>query len=146
MAVNPFIDRDDILTKIRAAFTARDPHYAARRAELKQRLAPLAATLEHLQASGHPMNCADQIRLEVQWLLNYREDWTRAARRMDDLEKNLVDTEQPAATQSDDGSWGGCCTEWYRKPTVDALQGDLPSAGLKTLLFMQRLSDPPRIL
>ncbi len=74
MAVNPFIDRDDILAKIRAAFTARDAQYAARRAELKKRLAPLAARLEQLQGSEHPMNCADQIRLEVQWLLNYRED------------------------------------------------------------------------
>ncbi len=148
MAVNPFIDRDDILAKIRAAFTARDAQYPARRAELKKRLAPLAANLEHLQASGHPMNCVDQIRLEVQWLLNYRDEWDRAARRIDDLEKSLTDPGQPAATQGEDGSWGGCCTEWYRKlePTVDALQGDLPSAGLKKLLFMQPLSVPAYVL
>ncbi len=147
MAVNPFIDRDDILAKIRAAFTARDPQYATRRAELKKRLGPLAARLEQLQGSGHPMNCADQIRLEVQWLLNYRADWDRAARRLDDLETSLADTEQPAATQGEDGSWGGCSTEWYRKlePTVDALQG-VPSAGFKRLLFMQQLSDPARLL
>jgi len=148
MAVNPFIDRDDILAKIRAAFTARDAQYAARRAELKKRLAPLAARLEQLQGSGHPMNCADQIRLEVQWLLNYRADWDRAARRLDDLETSLADPGQPAATQGEDGSWGGCCTEWYRKlePTVDALQGDLSSASLKKLVFMQQLSDPARLL
>src|SRR6266568_3614354 len=148
MAVNPFIDRDDILAKIRTAFTARDGQYSARRAELKKRLAPLATNLEQLQASGHPMNCADQIRLEVQWLLNYREDWDRAARRIDDLEKSLADTGQPAATQGEDGSWGGCSTELYRKlePTVDALQGDLPSASLKKLIFMQQLSDPAHVL
>src|SRR5262249_45615408 len=37
---------------------------------------------------------------------------------------------------------------WYRKlePTVDALQGALPSVGLKPLRFMQRLADPGRVL
>ncbi len=143
MAVNSFVDREDVLAQIRAAFTARDAQYPERRAELKKRLAPLAARLEQLQASGHPMICADQIRLEAQWLLNYRDDWNRASQRIDDLEKSLADTEQHGPAQDDDGSWGGCCTEWYRKlePTIDALQGDLPSR-LKPLLFMRRLADP----
>ncbi len=148
MAINPFVDREDVLTQIRAAFTTRDAHYAERRAELKKRLAPLAARLEQLQAIGHPMICADQIRLEAQWLLNYRCDWNRASRRIDELEKSLTETEQHGPVQDDDGSWGGCYTEWYRKlePTIDALQGDLPSTGLKPLLFMQRLTDPARTL
>src|SRR5712692_7339249 len=94
------------------------------------------------------MMCADQIRLEAQWLLNCRDGWSRASRRIDDLEKSLADTEQHGPAQDDDGSWGGCCTEWYRKlePTIDALQGDLPSAGLKKLLFMQPLSVPAYVL
>ena len=148
MAADSFLDREDVLAQIRAAFTARDAQYAVRRAELKKTLAPLAARLDQLQAAGHPMTCADQIRLEAQWLLNYRDDWNRASQRIDDLVKSLADTAQPAPVQDDDGSWGGCYTEWYRKlePTVDALQGDLPSTGLKPLLFVQRLADPAHTL
>ncbi len=146
-AANPFLDREDVLVAIRRAFANRDQLYPQHRAELKKRLEPLAVELDQLQANGHPMICADQIRLEAQWLLNYRDDWERASRRLDDLERSLADTARLGPIQDEDGSWGRCCTEWYRKlePTVDALQGNLQGA-LKPLLFMQKLQDPSRTL
>ena len=148
MTTNPFLDREDVLVRIRAAFATRDTHYGERRAALKARLAPLAAHLDQLQKAGHPMICAEQILLEVQWLLNYRDDWQRATQRIDDLEHSIGQINDHGPVQDDDGSWGGCCTEWYRKlePTVDALQGVLPGGGLKPLRFMQRLTDPGRVL
>jgi len=85
MAVDSFLDREDVLAEIRTAFTKRDAQYAARRAELKKALAPLVQRLDQLQAAGNPMTCADQIRLEAQWLLNYRDDWNRASQRINDL-------------------------------------------------------------
>ncbi|HMD65520.1 MAG TPA: hypothetical protein VKG22_02575 [Stellaceae bacterium] len=146
---NRFIDRDDVLAQIVGEFSARNPAYSDRRRALKQKLAPLADQLNKLQESGHPMGCPEQIMLEVQWLLNYRDDWDRAERRLADLTTGLADIGQAEATQGDDGSWGSCYEEWYRKlePTVDALQtAGLDASSLKPLLFMQRLEDATAVL
>jgi hypothetical protein len=83
--INPFIDCDDVLSQIVGEFAARDPTYPNRRRALKQKLAPLTDPLSKLQLSGHPMGCAEQIMLEVQWLLNYRDDWDLAERRLGEL-------------------------------------------------------------
>jgi hypothetical protein len=95
------------------------------------------------------MICSEQILAEAQWLLNYTEAWERASLRLDTLEKSLANKKQPGPTQDQDGSWGGCCIEWYRKlePTVDALQmSDLEMSKVKRLSFMARLLDPGRTL
>jgi hypothetical protein len=147
MTINPFLDRDDLLTKIRAAFVARDSHYPDRRAALKGQLKPLADRLDQLQKQGHPMVCAEQILLEAQWLSNYRDDWDRAAQRIADLTQAVAKPDDDRPMQDDEGSWGCCCKAWYRKlePTIDALQGELPGA-LKPLQFMQSLADAGRML
>jgi hypothetical protein len=85
MTINPFLDRDDLLTKIRVGFIVRDSHYPDRRAALKAQLKPLADRLDQLQKQGHPMVCAEQILLEAQWLSNYGDDWDHAAQRIADL-------------------------------------------------------------
>jgi hypothetical protein len=141
---NPYLDREDVLGEIRAAFASRDPSYDDRRYSLSQRLRSLNEQLAQQQRKGHAMACAEQIALEAQWLLNYREDWPRAARRIERLAQYLADPPQGGPRPDPDGSWGGCCTEWYRKlePTVDALQGDLTKLKLVPLAFMQRLADP----
>ena len=58
--INPFIDRDDVLSQIVGEFAARDPAYPNRRRALKQKLAPLTDQLSKLQERGHPMGCAEQ--------------------------------------------------------------------------------------
>src|SRR5262249_29772282 len=108
-----------------------------------------AAQLDELQESGAPMGCAEQISLETKWLLNYRDDFDRAERRLAALTASLADPGRGEASQSDDGSWGGCCEEWYRKlePTIDALQAaSLDASGLKPLLFIERLKDARAVL
>ena len=40
------------------------------------------------------MGCAEQIMFEVQWLLNYRDDWDRAERRLGELAISLADISQ----------------------------------------------------
>jgi len=147
--INPFIDRDDVLSQIVGEFAARDPAYPDRRRALTQKLVPLTDQLSKLQESGHPMGCAEQIMLEVQWLLNYRDDWDRAERRLGELAISLADISQGEASQEEDGSWGSCYEEWYRKlePTVDALQiAGLEASGLKPLLFMERFKDARAVL
>jgi hypothetical protein len=147
--MNPFIDRDDVLSQIVGEFAARDPAYPNRRRALKQKLAPLTDQLSRLQESGHPMRCAEQIMLEVQWLLNYRDDWDRAERRLGELAVSLADISQGEASQDEDGSWGSCCEEWYRtlEPTVDALQiAGLEASRLRPLLFMERFKDARAVL
>jgi len=108
MTINPFLDRDDLLTKIRAAFIARDSHYAAQRAALKAQLKPLADRLDQLQKQGRPMVCAEQILLETQWLSNYRDDWDHAAQRMADLTQAVAEPDDNRPMQDAEGSWG-CC-------------------------------------
>jgi hypothetical protein len=144
---NTFLDRDDVLKRIRAAFVERDPQYPARKEEMRQKLAPLAARLDNLQKVGHPMTCSEQVQLEIKWLTNYQDDWVRVAHRIEDLQKSLNDLDQSHPIQDEDGSFGGCCTEWYRKlePTVDALQGELGVTSLKPLQFLNRLADPDRL-
>ena len=58
--INPFIDRDDVLSQIVGEFAARDPAYPDRRRALKQKLVPLTDQLSKLQESGHPTGCAEQ--------------------------------------------------------------------------------------
>jgi hypothetical protein len=144
---NPYLDREDILRRIRAAFSARDRAYTWERNRLAGVLKPLGDKLERLQAEGHAMICAEQILLEAQWLVNYRDEWPRAARRIRDLERSLENGDQPGPHQDATGSWGGCCEEWYRRlePTVDALQNAGPGT-IRRLEFMERLQDPERIL
>ena len=50
------------------------------------------------------MGCAEQIMLEVQWLLNYRDDWDRAERRLGELAIGLADISQGEPSQDEDGS------------------------------------------
>jgi hypothetical protein len=58
--INPFIDRDDVLSQIVGEFAARDPAHPNRRRALKQKLVPLTDQVRKLQESGHPMGCAEQ--------------------------------------------------------------------------------------
>ncbi len=148
MSENPFIDRDDVLGEIAAQWTARHADYAENRRKLKKRLGDLEAQLLGKQDAQHPMACSEQILLEAGWLLNYRDDWEHAKKRLDTLEASLGNTNQPALSQGDDGSWGPCCEEPYRKlePTVDALQlPKVQSGPLKPLRFLRDLHlDSPR--
>ena len=147
IAESSFLDREDVLGRIRKEFERRNPGYAAERKRLKGLVQPFAEELDRLQAAGHPMTCSEQILLEAQWLLNYTDDWARAQRRLSDLEASLAQVDQPGPHQATDGSWGGCCEEWYRKlePTVDALQ-NLAGSPVAPLAFMKRLQDPARTL
>jgi hypothetical protein len=143
-APNPYIDRDDLLSQIFAEFTAIDPNYPKSRGDLLSALDGPAKEVAARQQAGRPAACANQIVLEVQWLANYWMDWDRAKRRLAALERALSQPDKLEPTQTDDGSWGGCCDEPYRKlePTVDALQA-IPAgaSALKPLLFMEGLQD-----
>ena len=60
----------------------------------------------------------------------------------------MQDVGQPRVVQADDGSWGPCCREWYRKlePTIDALQErEAATDPLKALTFMSTLQDPKNL-
>jgi hypothetical protein len=92
---NPFIDRDDVIKQITSEFSVRDSTYPGRKSEMKAQLAPLENRLTTLQASGHPMDCAEQILLEAHWLINYRDDWTAAQERLGALAKSLDNVDQP---------------------------------------------------
>ena len=142
MSENPYIDRDDVLSQIADRFTARHTDYADQRRTRKKRLGDLEKQLAAKQDARHPMACSEQILLEAGWLLNYSDDWPRADKRLDALERSLADTGQPPLSQGDDGSWGACCEAPYRKlePTVDALQSpQLQSEPLKPLRFLRDL-------
>src|SRR5712664_543567 len=141
---NPFINRDDLLQLIRKEFTSLDPHYGEKRGDLLGALKAPADEVAARQQAGLPAACANQILLEISWLANYRDDWDRAKRRLVDLQKALAQPDKLEPTQDDEGSWGACCEEWYRKlePTVDALQEVTDSTPkLKPLRFMEKLQD-----
>jgi hypothetical protein len=76
---------------------------------------------------------------------NHTADWPRAAAALNTLRESLKRRDQPPLKQDAGGSWGPCCTEWYRKlePTVGALLAiDGVRRRLRPLKFMARLQDP----
>lgn len=138
------IKRKDVLKRINAAFVARDPRYNDIRSDLRGGLEELNSRMDALIAAGYPIPVSQQISLEAQWLINYTEEWDRAAATLQRFQQSLAATDQ-ALSQQDDGSWGPGCTEFYRKlePTVDALQNRLQDGvPIKPLKFMQQLQDP----
>jgi hypothetical protein len=144
-----YIDRSDLLGAIKAAFSKRDPNYGNIRDNFKRRYNALGAWLANRQRDHHPMPGSAQIALEAKWLLNYRDDWPRLSRRLDDLERSLGVVDQPDRRQDDDGSFGRWCEEHYRRiePTVDTLQlQDIKPATLKPLKFLERFRDPQELL
>ena len=147
---NPPIDRAPILAKINAAFIARDPGYIAKRQDHRDRLEDLNSRMNALITAHQPRPVSQQISLEAQWLINYTDDWDRAAATLHRFEASLADANQNI-DQQPDGSCGPGCTEFYRKlePTVDFLQSDAvlrPQPGheltLLPLTFMRQLQDP----
>lgn len=140
---NPFINRDDLLNLIRNEFIARDAEYVNRRKKLMVALQQPADEISARQRAGKPAICATQIFLEIKWLANYAEDWARADQLLIKLKKVLAEADHPGLGQDDEGSWGSCTTEPYRKlePTVDELQGAVADKPLKPLRFMQGLLD-----
>lgn len=142
---NPYIDRDDLLTMIRAEFVAygnaHGQDYKKLRSDLLAKLAGPGNIIAQRQHDGKPAACAYQIWLELGWLAKYCTDWDKADARLGDLTKAMatIDQDRVDPPQSAiDGSWGGCISEWYRKlePTVDALQVLPDSQKVGPLLFM----------
>ena len=144
-----FIRREDILAKIKKAFTQRDSGFADKKQVRKDRLAAIAAKMDALLKKKKHLPWSEQIYLEADWLVNYTDDWSQADQRLYDFEASLTQKQPERLTQGDDGSWGPAVTADYRKlePTVDALQDrDLKTAGLKRLRFMAHLKDPKRVI
>ena len=137
--------RGTILERIAQAFRQRDPYYDVRWQPLDVRRRKLNKALDDLIKHGHPMECALQHFYEAKWLINYTDDWARAATALDECEKSLQNVDQPRLRQGPDGSWGTCCNEWYRKlePTIDALQErEAATDPLLSLSFMNFLQKP----
>jgi hypothetical protein len=144
-----FMDWQQIVDMIKAAFRSRNANYDKERKQRKDSLSLLTKRIAKIEDDGTPLPCSQQIALEVGWLLNYTDDWARADRRLVALEASLGEPQAAAASQDQEGSWGGCCSEPYRRlePTVDALQSsNLPTQTLKPLRFMSRLQDQRFVL
>jgi hypothetical protein len=140
--------RTAILERIAEAFRQRDPYYDFRWPPLDARRRKLNKTLADLLKQGHPMECALQRLYEAKWLINYTDDWTSAEAALDGCERSVQEVNQPRVIQADDGSWGPCCREWYRKlePTIDALQErEAATDPLKPLAFMSVLQKPENL-
>ena len=141
--------RGSVLDRIAQAFRQRDPYYDARWQPLDLRRRKLSKALEALLKQGHPMECALQHFYEAKWLINYTDDWLRASAALDECEKSVQEVDQPRIKQGDDGSWGSCCHEWYRKlePTIDALQErEAATDPLNPLTFMNFLQKPANVV
>ena len=149
---NPFIERDELLKQIRVEFAARDPNYNDLRKKYGDALNVPAGEIADRQRNGKPAASAYQILLEAQWLVSYGSEWPRVESLIAKLKKVLADPAHDTInpTQADDGSWGGCIEEPYRKlePTVDALQ-ELPDGDhANRLSFMTdlKLDDAKAVL
>ena len=84
---------------IETEFSYFDPDSLAHRSRLGDRLIELGEQLAHIQASGHSMQCSNQIYLEAKWLQHYTTYWNELKERLDDLEKSMNDLDQNSATQ-----------------------------------------------
>jgi hypothetical protein len=154
---NPYIDRDDLLSLIRAEFVAhgnaQDPKqdYKAQRKALTDQLKGPGDIIAKRQHEGKAAACAYQILLELGWLAKYCTDWKTADDRMIALNEAManIDKDEVKPSQSaSDGSWGGCISEWYRKlePTVDELQVLPDCKQVVPLSFMTCLLKPKHVL
>src|SRR5262245_45445040 len=102
---NPPIDRAAVLQKINAAFTARDARYNAKRQDHWDGLEELNSRMNALIAAHIPRPISQQISLEAQWLINYTDDWDRAAATLQRFQASLSDPGQKVEQQPD-GSMG----------------------------------------
>jgi hypothetical protein len=140
-----FVDWQQIVDLVNAAFIARTPGYIGERGDRRKKLKTLTTRIDGIESKGTPLPRSQLIAMEAKWLINYTHDWARADARLRDLAAS-IDKPQPAElSQDDEGSWGGCCTEFYRRlePTVDTLQTvGLDTGTLKPLTFLSCLEDP----
>jgi hypothetical protein len=95
---------------VETEFSDFDPDSLAHRSRLGDRLIELGEQLAHIQASGHSMQCSNQIYLEAKWLQHYTTYWNELTRRLEDLATSLHEVDQDFATQqsAEAGLWGAC--------------------------------------
>lgn len=140
-----YVAREDIRALLHAEFIKFDRDYDKMREPLGDELDKLSSQLDGFQKAGQGMWCSDQIRNEAEWLLKYRADWPRLTSKIAELRASLDRHDQGDMLQEEDGSWGGCTEERYRKlePTVDEMQSSrLDPSTLKPLSFISDLTDP----
>jgi hypothetical protein len=70
-----FIRREDILDRIKKAFTERDGGFSDKKQLRKERLANIAAKMDELLKKKKHLPWSEQIYLEADWLVNYTDDW-----------------------------------------------------------------------
>lgn len=128
-------------------FVRFNPKYKELRAEQTKRAVALGRQVFEQERQGKDMACSHQILIETKWLLGYTADFARIARRLDDLQHSLADSEEQALARKQDpvdGSWGHCYTEWFFKldATYDYLAKQTPSYSLR---FLEHVNSPQKL-
>ena len=136
---NYLIARKELIDKIVEAFVERDQSYISKNAGYNKQCKDLQTGLTSSMA------CSQQQLSVARWLVHYTDDWERINKQLALVRAGLSNPNQgEALEQADDGSWGSCINEWYRKlePTVDALQSSrLDPAKLKPLKFLSNFQN-----
>jgi hypothetical protein len=147
----PDVDRNYQALK-REAFVAYNSRYLDLRAERIERTVLLAKRLFELERRGQNVACAHQIFAETKWLLGDTADFKRIDQRLGALERvlNNPDLENnPSQQDPNDGSWGGCHTEWFFK--LDATYTHLNRDATRNiqpeipLTFLERVNSPEKL-
>jgi hypothetical protein len=145
-------ERSELLKRIRAAFSARDENYSKTRKmydSICSRLQSEITQREKTYRVGESMTCSQQMLNEAVWLVHYTDKWRRVDRQIAKVKASLRKDQKHADRQANDGSWGACIHEWYRKlePTVDELQKPgLDPKTIKRLRFLERLANTPTVM
>jgi len=98
------------------AFIAFNSSYIELYAQRVRRAQSLGARVFQLERQGQNVTCAHQILTETKWLFSSTADFHRIDERLDSLESVLNHPEReevPTEQDPNDGSWGGCYTEWF---------------------------------
>src|SRR5579875_832233 len=131
-------------------FIRFDPHYMELRTFYGARARSLAERVFSQERSGKDTACAHQMLLQLAWRLRYTADFRRIDQELNELQQLIShpDAMREAVGReqnSEDGSWGGCQTEWFLKLETTVSEY-LPTHSPKyPLRFLDRVNSPEKL-
>jgi hypothetical protein len=107
----PQVVRDIAQIKIQQ-YTAFDPNYAADKSNFLAHFRPAARRVFAEEFAGKDVRCANQIYVELLWLISSTADFKRMNERLDDMEPMLASATNAVSNSE---SAPECVSEWWER-------------------------------
>ena len=131
-------------------FIRFDPHYTDLRASYSARARFLANKVFSQERSGRDTACAHQMLLQIAWRLRYTATFGRIDHELNELQHLIShpDAKREAMGReqnSEDGSWGGCQTEWFLRLETTVSEYLPTHSPTYALRFLDRINSPEKL-